>query len=58
MIKRVKSLISEKWRVVEPWSGQVKILTKLEKLSMGPITLFLGAKTAFFGKGTKSMGPQ
>jgi hypothetical protein len=33
MIKRVKSLISEKWRVVEPWSGQVKILTKLEKLS-------------------------
>jgi len=26
------------------------------KCYLGPITLFLGAKTAFFGKGTKSMG--
>jgi hypothetical protein len=25
MIKRVKSLISEKWRVVEPWSGEAVV---------------------------------
>lgn len=45
----------------DAWSGQVKWLTGLEKLSKisaiwGPITLFFGAKIAFFAKRTREHG--